>query len=82
MLDNIIQQREEGKTADLYNTVYDMHTLWPQMVQTEEQYIFLHQCVLDLSTTENENLKIYNEINEDPVYGMIDKPGYKESQSS
>ncbi|CAH2325712.1 receptor-type tyrosine- phosphatase beta-like isoform X7 [Pelobates cultripes] len=81
VLDQIIQQIEEGKTVDLYNTVYDMHTHRPHMVKTEEQYIFLHQCVLDLSKTENVNLNVYNEI-DDPLYEVADKPGYKERQSS
>ncbi|CAH2325710.1 receptor-type tyrosine- phosphatase eta-like [Pelobates cultripes] len=82
VLDQIIQQIEEGKTVDLYDTVYNIHTHGPQMVQTENQYIFLHQCALDLSKTENVNLDVYSEINDEPLYQTVDKSRYKPSQSS
>ncbi|XP_019407279.1 PREDICTED: receptor-type tyrosine-protein phosphatase eta isoform X8 [Crocodylus porosus] len=47
-IDRLIQQIELENTADVYGVVYDLRMHRPLMVQTEDQYIFLNQCVLDI----------------------------------
>ncbi|XP_006022075.1 receptor-type tyrosine-protein phosphatase eta isoform X2 [Alligator sinensis] len=47
-IDRLIQQIEMENTADVYGVVYDLRMHRPLMVQTEEQYVFLNQCVLDI----------------------------------
>ncbi|XP_063800226.1 mucin-19-like [Pseudophryne corroboree] len=47
-LDRIINQLEDDNMVDVYGTVYDLHLHRPSMVQSEAQYIFLHQCTLDI----------------------------------
>uniref|UniRef100_A0A8C8SNJ2 Receptor-type tyrosine-protein phosphatase eta n=1 Tax=Pelusios castaneus TaxID=367368 RepID=A0A8C8SNJ2_9SAUR len=47
-IDRLIQQMEMENTSDVYGVVYDLRMHRPLMVQTEDQYIFLNQCVLDI----------------------------------
>ncbi|XP_043372321.1 receptor-type tyrosine-protein phosphatase eta isoform X2 [Dermochelys coriacea] len=47
-IDRLIQQIEMENTSDVYGIVYDLRMHRPLMVQTEDQYVFLNQCVLDI----------------------------------
>ncbi|CAM5149718.1 unnamed protein product [Natator depressus] len=47
-IDRLIQQIEMENTSDVYGVVYDLRMHRPLMVQTEDQYVFLNQCVLDI----------------------------------
>nr|XP_048710498.1 receptor-type tyrosine-protein phosphatase eta [Caretta caretta] len=47
-IDRLIQQIEMDNTSDVYGVVYDLRMHRPLMVQTEDQYVFLNQCVLDI----------------------------------
>ncbi|KGL98870.1 Receptor-type tyrosine-protein phosphatase eta, partial [Charadrius vociferus] len=47
-IDRLIQQIEMENTIDVYGVVYDLRMHRPLMVQTEDQYVFLNQCVLDI----------------------------------
>ncbi|XP_060228103.1 receptor-type tyrosine-protein phosphatase eta [Meriones unguiculatus] len=47
-IDRLIYQIENENTVDVYGTVYDLRMHRPLMVQTEDQYVFLNQCVLDI----------------------------------
>ncbi|GAB0189993.1 receptor-type tyrosine-protein phosphatase eta [Grus japonensis] len=47
-IDRLIQQIEMENTVDVYGVVYDLRMHRPLMVQTEDQYIFLNQCVMDI----------------------------------
>ncbi|KAG8539328.1 hypothetical protein GDO81_021067, partial [Engystomops pustulosus] len=47
-LDCIMYQLEDGKSVNVYGTVHKMLFHRPLMVQTEDQYIFLHLCTLDI----------------------------------
>ncbi|NXI97651.1 PTPRJ phosphatase, partial [Psophia crepitans] len=47
-IDRLIQQMEMENTVDVYGVVYDLRMHRPLMVQTEDQYIFLNQCVMDI----------------------------------
>ncbi|XP_065259425.1 receptor-type tyrosine-protein phosphatase eta-like [Emys orbicularis] len=47
-IDRLIQQIEMDNISDVYGVVYELRMHRPLMVQTEDQYIFLNQCVLDI----------------------------------
>ncbi|NXD11831.1 PTPRJ phosphatase, partial [Nothocercus nigrocapillus] len=47
-IDRLIQQMEMENTVDVYGVVYDLRMHRPLMVQTEDQYVFLNQCVMDI----------------------------------
>ncbi|KAG8438409.1 hypothetical protein GDO86_008911 [Hymenochirus boettgeri] len=46
-LDRIMKQIESEEVVDVYGAVYNLRVHRALMVQTENQYIFLHQCALD-----------------------------------
>ncbi|KFP77285.1 Receptor-type tyrosine-protein phosphatase eta, partial [Acanthisitta chloris] len=47
-IDYLIQQMEMENAVDVYGVVYDLRMHRPLMVQTEDQYVFLNQCVMDM----------------------------------
>ncbi|CAO2579937.1 Receptor-type tyrosine-protein phosphatase eta [Lemmus lemmus] len=47
-IDRLIYQIENENTVDVYGIVYELRMHRPLMVQTEDQYVFLNQCVLDI----------------------------------
>ncbi|PWA24706.1 hypothetical protein CCH79_00010052, partial [Gambusia affinis] len=47
-IDRLIFQIERENTVDVYGIVHDLRMHRPLMVQTEDQYVFLNQCALDL----------------------------------
>ncbi|KAM6115162.1 receptor-type tyrosine-protein phosphatase eta [Pterocles gutturalis] len=47
-IDRLIQQIDMENTVDVYGVVYDLRMHRPLMVQTEDQYVFLNQCVMDI----------------------------------
>ncbi|KAM9372782.1 receptor-type tyrosine-protein phosphatase eta [Phaethornis superciliosus] len=47
-IDRLIQQMEMERTVDVYGVVYELRMHRPLMVQTEDQYVFLNQCVVDI----------------------------------
>ncbi|NXL50064.1 PTPRJ phosphatase, partial [Podilymbus podiceps] len=47
-IDRLIQQIEMENTVDVYGVVYDLRMHRPLMVQTEDQYVFLNQSVMDI----------------------------------
>uniref|UniRef100_G1PMC3 Receptor-type tyrosine-protein phosphatase eta n=1 Tax=Myotis lucifugus TaxID=59463 RepID=G1PMC3_MYOLU len=47
-IDRLIYQIENEYSVDVYGIVYDLRMHRPLMVQTEDQYVFLNQCVLDI----------------------------------
>ncbi|CAM4735156.1 unnamed protein product [Leuciscus chuanchicus] len=69
-IDQLIFQIERESTVDIYGIVNDMRMHRALMVQTEEQYVYLHQCAhdiirartgtnVDLIYQNNEALNIY-----------------------
>lgn len=46
-LDTLLQQMDKEKAVDINGFVYKMRLNRPHMVQTESQYVFLHQCILE-----------------------------------
>ncbi|XP_041966844.1 receptor-type tyrosine-protein phosphatase beta-like [Alosa sapidissima] len=47
-IDRIIFQIERESVVDVFGIVYDMRMHRALMVQTEDQYVFLNQCALDV----------------------------------
>ncbi|XP_075044785.1 receptor-type tyrosine-protein phosphatase eta-like [Mixophyes fleayi] len=72
-LDRIINQLEDTNSVDLYETVHNLHLHRSSMVQTEAQYMFLHQCTLDIIRGENEarNQHNYQTVREEVLYEEI-----------
>uniref|UniRef100_A0ABM5F8R6 protein-tyrosine-phosphatase n=1 Tax=Pogona vitticeps TaxID=103695 RepID=A0ABM5F8R6_9SAUR len=69
-LDRLIHQMEVENTVDVYGVVYDLRMHRSLMVQTEDQYIFLNQCVLDIikSKKEAKTDLIYQNTNAMAIY--------------
>nr|XP_046249269.1 receptor-type tyrosine-protein phosphatase beta-like isoform X6 [Scatophagus argus] len=47
-IDRLIFQIERENIVDVYGIVYDLRMHRPLMVQTEDQYVFLNQCAMDI----------------------------------
>ncbi|XP_028442176.1 receptor-type tyrosine-protein phosphatase eta [Perca flavescens] len=47
-IDRLIFQIERENIVDVYGIVHDQRMHRPLMVQTEDQYVFLNQCALDI----------------------------------
>ncbi|XP_030619899.1 receptor-type tyrosine-protein phosphatase eta [Delphinapterus leucas] len=54
-IDRLIYQIEDENTVDVYGIVYDLRMHRPLMVQTEDQYVFLNQCVLDIIRSQKDS---------------------------
>ncbi|XP_048341849.1 receptor-type tyrosine-protein phosphatase eta isoform X2 [Sphaerodactylus townsendi] len=69
-IDRLIHQMEMENTVDVYGLVYDLRMHRPLMVQTEEQYVFLNQCVMDIINTKKEKKAdlIYQNTNAMAIY--------------
>ncbi|XP_028286509.1 receptor-type tyrosine-protein phosphatase beta [Parambassis ranga] len=48
VLDRMLQQLDTKDTVDIYGAVFDLRLHRSHMVQTEVQYLYLHQCVRDV----------------------------------
>ncbi|XP_074231504.1 receptor-type tyrosine-protein phosphatase beta isoform X1 [Camelus bactrianus] len=69
-LDRILQQLDSKDSVDIYGAVHDLRLHRIHMVQTECQYVYLHQCVRDVlrarklrSEQENPLFPIYENVN-------------------
>ncbi|KAF4095334.1 hypothetical protein G5714_024412 [Onychostoma macrolepis] len=72
-IDHLIFQIERDGMVDIYGIVNDMRMHRPLMVQTEEQYIYLHQCAYDIirsRTGTNKDL-IYQNTVELSIYQNV-----------
>ncbi|KAL8169937.1 UNVERIFIED_CONTAM: hypothetical protein K2H54_060236 [Gekko kuhli] len=69
-IDRLIHQMEMENTVDVYGVVYDLRMHRPLMVQTEEQYVFLNQCVMDIIKSKKEKQAdlIYQNTNAMAIY--------------
>ncbi|XP_029107595.1 receptor-type tyrosine-protein phosphatase eta-like isoform X6 [Scleropages formosus] len=47
-IDRLIYQIEQDGVVDVFGTIHNMRMHRTLMVQTEDQYVFLNQCVLDI----------------------------------
>uniref|UniRef100_A0A8D3DMT5 protein-tyrosine-phosphatase n=1 Tax=Scophthalmus maximus TaxID=52904 RepID=A0A8D3DMT5_SCOMX len=48
VLDRVLQQLDTKDSLDIYSSVFDLRLHRSHMVQTESQYLYLHQCVRDV----------------------------------
>ncbi|XP_047204868.1 receptor-type tyrosine-protein phosphatase beta-like isoform X1 [Girardinichthys multiradiatus] len=48
VLDRVLQQLDTRDTADIYGVAFDLRLHRSHMVQTEGQYLYLHQCIRDV----------------------------------
>ncbi|XP_040846008.1 receptor-type tyrosine-protein phosphatase beta isoform X2 [Ochotona curzoniae] len=69
-LDRILQQLDSKDSVDIYGAVHDLRLHRVHMVQTECQYVYLHQCIRDVlrarklrSEQENPLFPIYENVN-------------------
>ncbi|XP_072528839.1 receptor-type tyrosine-protein phosphatase beta [Salminus brasiliensis] len=72
VLDRALQQLDSRGTVDIYGCVFDLRLHRSHMVQTESQYMYLHQCVRDVLRArklrceqENPLYPIYENFNPD-----------------
>ncbi|NXN21721.1 PTPRJ phosphatase, partial [Nycticryphes semicollaris] len=79
-IDRLIQQIDMENTVDVYGVVYDLRMHRPLMVQTEDQYVFLNQCVMDIIRSQKEKktdliyqnttaMAIYENFTPEPSFG-------------
>ncbi|XP_075568546.1 receptor-type tyrosine-protein phosphatase eta [Pelecanus crispus] len=79
-IDRLIQQIEMENTVDVYGVVYDLRMHRPLMVQTEDQYVFLNQCVMDIIRSQKDKktdliyqnmtaMAIYENFTPGPAFG-------------
>lgn len=62
-LDVMLQQLEAEKAVDINGFVHKMRLHRPLMVQTESQYVFLHQCIMDcLQAMEKSDDVVYENV--------------------
>ncbi|XP_071261196.1 receptor-type tyrosine-protein phosphatase eta-like [Salvelinus alpinus] len=47
-IDRLLFQIERDSMVDVYGTIHDLRMHRPLMVQTEDQYLFLNQCAIDI----------------------------------
>ncbi|XP_073476147.1 receptor-type tyrosine-protein phosphatase beta isoform X2 [Aquarana catesbeiana] len=69
-LDRILQQIDTKDSVDIYGAVYDLRLHRVHMVQTECQYLYLHQCMRDVlrarklrNEQDNPLFPIYENVN-------------------
>ncbi|XP_053197058.1 receptor-type tyrosine-protein phosphatase H-like [Scomber japonicus] len=66
-LDVLLQQLEQEKAVGINAFVHKMRLNRPHMVQTESQYVFLHQCIMDrLQPHEETEENLYENV--DMIY--------------
>ncbi|KAM9753688.1 receptor-type tyrosine-protein phosphatase eta [Menidia menidia] len=78
-IDRLIFQIERENTVDVFGIVYDLRMHRPLMVQTEDQYVFLNQCALDVirSRTGNNVDLIYQNTAALSIYENVEpKKGF------
>ncbi|KAM6133253.1 receptor-type tyrosine-protein phosphatase eta [Phoenicopterus ruber ruber] len=78
-IDRLIQQIEMENTVDVYGVVYDLRMHRPLMVQTEDQYVFLNQCVLDIIRSQKDKKTdlIYQNVTAMAIYeNLTPRPGF------
>ncbi|XP_067830482.1 receptor-type tyrosine-protein phosphatase H-like isoform X2 [Heptranchias perlo] len=69
-LDCLLQQIQQEGVVDVYGIVHRMRLHRPLMVQTEPQYVFLHQCILDTIQSKQPEEAIYQN-QQDLVYENV-----------
>ncbi|KAI5092254.1 receptor-type tyrosine-protein phosphatase H [Silurus meridionalis] len=55
-LDVLLQQMDKEEMVNIADCVHRMRLSRPLMVQTESQYVFLHQCIMDSLTPKEDSI--------------------------
>ncbi|XP_073327843.1 uncharacterized protein [Pagrus major] len=77
-IDRLLFQIERENIVDVYGIVHDLRMHRPLMVQTEDQYVFLNQCAMDIirsRTGTNVDL-IYQNTAALSIYDNVEPKGY------
>ncbi|XP_065148299.2 receptor-type tyrosine-protein phosphatase eta [Paramisgurnus dabryanus] len=64
-IDCLILKIEKESMVDVYGIVHDMHLHRPFMVQSKDQYVYLHQCAYDIIRSRagpSEDITIYQNM--------------------
>ncbi|KAL5011077.1 hypothetical protein ScPMuIL_013382 [Solemya velum] len=78
-VDHLIQHIQEHDDIDIYGLVYQLRDNRPNMVQTEDQYVFIHDCMRDYMLAADEaddegDENIYmNDPGEEAIYQNTNK---------
>ncbi|XP_076869083.1 receptor-type tyrosine-protein phosphatase H-like [Brachyhypopomus gauderio] len=69
-LDILLQQLEKEAAVNIAGCVHRMRLSRPLMVQTEAQYVFLHQCIMDSLRPKQDSQQVQDSIyeNSDMIY--------------
>ncbi|XP_026220755.1 receptor-type tyrosine-protein phosphatase beta-like isoform X9 [Anabas testudineus] len=81
-IDHLMYQIEGENIVDVFGIVHDLRMHRPLMVQTEDQYVFLNQCALDIirSRTGNNVDLIYQNAAALSIYENVEpKKGYSKN---
>ncbi|XP_033997475.1 receptor-type tyrosine-protein phosphatase beta isoform X13 [Trematomus bernacchii] len=82
-IDHLMFQIERENIVDVFGIVYDLRMHRPLMVQTEDQYVFLNQCAIDIirsRTGTNVDL-IYQNAAALSIYENVEpKKGFSKSE--
>ncbi|XP_061176129.1 tyrosine-protein phosphatase 10D-like [Saccostrea echinata] len=74
-VDYLMQHVTSSDVVDIYNYVMKMRNNRPNMVQTEDQYIFIHDCIRDYVNRSDEDSDEENEEGEEdrgnPIYANM-----------
>ncbi|XP_062605500.1 tyrosine-protein phosphatase 10D-like isoform X2 [Saccostrea cucullata] len=74
-VDYLMQQVSSSDVIDIYDYVMKMRNNRPNMVQTEDQYIFIHDCIKDFVNRSDEDSDDENEEgqvdHENPIYANM-----------
>ncbi|GAA6102630.1 receptor-type tyrosine-protein phosphatase beta isoform X1 [Tachysurus ichikawai] len=76
VLDRTLQQLDSRGTVDIYGCVYDLRLHRSHMVQTEIQYVYLHQCVRDVLRARKLRCEQENPLY--PIYENFNPEYYRE----
>ncbi|GAU97982.1 hypothetical protein RvY_09192 [Ramazzottius varieornatus] len=73
-LDRLLQQIETQDTVDIFGMVHDMRKERVWMVQTEQQYICIHQCLLCVLEKREEDPDAFDTgVHANPAYEISDE---------
>ncbi|XP_058272942.1 receptor-type tyrosine-protein phosphatase beta isoform X2 [Hemibagrus wyckioides] len=76
VLDRALQQLDSRGTVDIYGCVFDLRLHRSHMVQTESQYVYLHQCVRDVLRARKLRCEQENPLY--PIYENFNPEYYRE----
>ncbi|EDO47893.1 predicted protein [Nematostella vectensis] len=57
VIDAMLRQAKEKKVVDIYNYVHSIEEDRPYIIQTKDQYVFIHQTILEALIAENKRIK-------------------------